>query len=167
MARPFVLIAFAAALSAQTWSLPESWDDARAALVLHIRSGGDSLQIVTPALDDVRLRDAVKVRLKRSQRVRLYTTDLRTAANWAVYRNIDVFLLPAGTVLEESVVQTARERCIMSMPLVTRDFQSQSGYLRCGLAPQLLQSVIRGARPYFADDAISDGEDAGLRGKRP
>lgn len=155
MFRRYLILIFAATIYAQSWDFPEAWEDGRHAIIRQIRAASAPLRIYTTSLDDRKIAEALRKRLREARPVILYTSDLPTASRWAAYRHIDVFLVRPDAVPSATVIQNDLVSCALDLPLVTEMFRRTQGKLICEpFAGPSLQERFSDAEPYFTDRAI-------------
>lgn len=150
MARWYCFLLLGAVLNARDWPLPDAWEDARAVIIKQIRLSDASLVIATKALQDRNVAAALRKRLKRQAPVILYTSDRRTASAWAIYRGIDVYLVPEDRLPAATTVETGRDSCTSNLPLVTKILRSSDGVMHCRPTHEsTLQTLQSVAEPYL------------------
>lgn len=149
-----LLLLFFVTLHAETvYLLPHRWHDARHELNSLIRHAKGRLIVVADRLDDVHLQRALRSVLTAKRPVLFITASKQTASQWAMYRSVNVCVLPPDQALGFTLVaDTDAKACVLSGPAKADAWQARYGMLLCGDASrfaQTLQLLRRECRDYL------------------
>ena len=152
---PALLMASSVLFADTLFLMPHQWHDARHRIAEMFRRTPGHLTIVTDTLQDTVLRRALQKRIETGAAVTLMTSSNKTAAHWAIYRNLDACVLTTLRPLGYSLCVTDKaESCLFTNPLSTEEFRS-SGMMHCADSAEyapIIEQLKKECRPYFTPD---------------
>ena len=153
----FIWIVFVSTLyAADSFLLPDQYNDALYRLKQKILSANKSLVILSAFPIDNALRYAIKKRLSHHVSFELITSSQTEAASFAVYQNTHIHLLRSPNMQQMHMTLLLlddKEACFSSVALNTTAMRHEIGILQCGTTIDFYQQAIAKLRrrcdPYF------------------